>query len=258
MIRKRGRGFYCTREERAAIRARAAGLSVSRLVLDLVRDDSADRPALTAVEMAELLDGFRLLAAFLRGMPDRAAHVGVSQTTGSSGLEDEEAMNPDDEMPAARVRLSISATDDEWAIVHERALQRGLSRSRYLVGLLLPETTVGDRHGSALPALSGGEQREVLDGMRRLIALLSGEPGAALADMSERLAAFAGGAMLAGEGRKRTSRLRRPAKGSGGSAETRDMASAADSETPAVESTKQEQEDEGEVEPEPPDQGVLF
>ncbi|MCY4319309.1 MAG: hypothetical protein OXE76_09000, partial [Alphaproteobacteria bacterium] len=256
MIRKRGRGFYCTRQERAAIGARAAGLSVSRLVLDLVREDSTDRPALTAAEMAELLDGFRLLAAFLRGMPDGAAHVGVSQTAGSSGPEDEEATNPDDEMPAARVRLSISATDDEWAMVHERALQRGLSRSRYLVGLLLPEATVGNRHGSVLPALSGGEQREVLDGMRRLIALLSGEPGAALADMSERLAAFAGGTVLADEGRKRKSRLRRPAKGGGGSAETDDMASAADSEASPVESTKQQNLPETGAEPSR--QGALF
>ena len=272
MIGKRGRGFYCTRQERAAIgaRAAAAGLSVSRLVLDLVRDDIDERPVavLTAEEMAELLDGFRVLAAFLRGLPEPAMDACASQTTGSgAGLADRGGGADDSGgLPEERVRLSISATDGEWAMVHERASQRGLSRSRYLVGLVLPDAAIAGRHGSVLSALSGVEQRELLEGVRRLCALLSetAEPGAALTGMRERLAALpdAGGADLpgeglAGDGWKRKPRSRPAARG-GGRAETGGIASFSGPPPVAVENPDRETEDGAGVELEPPDQGVLL
>ena len=268
MILKRGRGFYCTRAERAAIgaRAAAAGRSVSGLLLDLVRDDGAARPVsgLTAQETGELLDGLRGLAAFLRRLPDRAADAGASQPAGSGagGPDLEDATYRKDGMPAERVRLSISATDEEWAGVDERASRRGLSRSRYLVGLALPDACATGLHASLLPALSGVEQREVLEGVRRLCALLSqtGDPGAALTGMRERLAVLpdTGGSGLAGDGRERRSRPRSAARGEGGPVETDAGGLISGSPPAAANSSKRAKEVEAEPDPEPPGQGALF
>ncbi len=259
MIGKRPRGFYCTREERSAIgaRAAAAGLSVSRLVLDLVHDDMADGPVsgLTAEEMAELLDGLRVVVAFVRGLPDRAEDAGALQPTGSGagGREDRDAA--DGPSLSERVRLSISATDDEWAAVQEQALRRGLSRSRYLVGLLLPDAGLNT---APLPALSGVEQREVLEGVRRISALLSetGDPGAGLTGMRERLAALSdvGGSGLAGDSGTREPCRRASAVRGGGHAET--GGAGPRSLPPAVGSSKPAET--GKTDPEPPDQGALF
>ena len=70
MMLKRPWTIWCSPEERAAIRARAraAGVPVSRLVLDLAFSEAGGRDgeALTAEEMAELLGGFRMLIAFVR------------------------------------------------------------------------------------------------------------------------------------------------------------------------------------------------
>ena len=258
---KRPRGFYCTREERSVIgaRAAAAGLSVSRLVLDLVRDDIAERhvSGLTAEEMAALLDGLRVLAAYVRGLPDRAEDAGALQPPGSGagGRDDGDAADRSGPSPSERVRLSISATDDEWAAVQEQALRHGLSRSRYLVGLLLPDAGL---NAAPLPALSGVEQREVLEAVRRISALLSetGDPGAGLTGMRERLAALsdAGGSGLAGDSGTREPCRRASAVRGGGHAETggagpRSLPPAAGSSKPA---------DTGKTDPEPPDQGALF
>ena len=215
MIGKRPRGFYCTREERAVIgaRAAAAGLSVSRLVLDLVHDDMADGPVsgLTATEMTELLDGLRVVVAYVRGLPDRAEDASTLQPPGSGGgrRDDGEATDRSGPSSSERVRLSISATDDEWAAVHERALRRGLSRSRYLVGLLLPDAGLNT---APLPALSGVEQREVLEALRRMPSLLS-EAGA-----PDRLSilADAEGPVLAEGGREEGPAAHPSAKGGSG------------------------------------------
>ena len=260
MIGKRPRGFYCTREERSAIgaRAAAAGLSVSRLVLDLVRDDIAERhvSGLAAEEMAALLDGLRVLAAYVRGLPDRAEDAGALQPAGSGagGREDGDAADRGGPSPSERVRLSISATDDEWAAVHEQALRHGLSRSRYLVGLLLPDAGL---NAAPLPALSGVEQREVLESVRRISALLS-EAGA-----PDRLSilADAGGPVLAERGREQRPGAHPSARrGSGGHAETGDAVSVSGAAVVVVESAERTGEAEAgnKPEPKPPDQGALF
>ena len=189
MIGKRPRGFYCTREERAAIgaRAAAAGLSVSRLVLDLVHDDMADGAVLglAAEEMAELLDGLRVVVAFVRDLPDQAEDAGALQPTGSGAGGREDGETADGPSPPERVRLSISATDEEWAAVHEQALRRGLSRSRYLVGLLLPDAGLNT---APLPALSGVEQREVLDAAAHAFAAFRSGSGLRPCPMPKALA----------------------------------------------------------------------
>ena len=144
MIRKRPRGVYCSPDERAAIRERAAaaGKSVSRLVLDLAFAGDADphASALTAEELVELLDGFRILVAFVRALKGQTTDGGDSGTVRGSGVSgDAGDADRSRRLPAERVRLPISATDKEWAAVHEQALRRGLSISRCLVGLVLPD-----------------------------------------------------------------------------------------------------------------------
>ena len=66
--------------------------------------------------------------------------------------------------------LTLSATDAEWAVVRANAERRGLSISRYVVALVLGG--VGDaRDGPAL-ALSGDEQREMLETVRSFRTLM--------------------------------------------------------------------------------------
>ena len=265
---KRPRGFYCTREERSVIAARAAaaGLSVSRLVLDLVRDDIAEHhvSGLAAEEMAALLDGLRVLAAYVRGLPDRAEDAGALQPPGSGagGRDDGETADRSGPSPSERVRLSISATDDEWAAVHEQALRHGLSRSRYLVGLLLPDAGL---NAAPLPALSGVEQREVLEAVRHLPSLLSEgrASGAGLTGMPDPSLASpdAGGSALAEGGREERLGAHPSARGGrGGHAETGDAVSVSGTSAVVVESAERtgEAEAENEPEPKPPDQGALF
>ena len=69
-------------------RAAAAGKSFPRLVLDLVFAEVADRhvSALTAEELAELLDGFQILVAFVRVLRNQAAHGDDSGTVRGSGV----------------------------------------------------------------------------------------------------------------------------------------------------------------------------
>ncbi len=263
MIRKHPRGFYSMREERSAIgaRAAAAGLSVSRLVLDLVHDDMADGPVsgLTAEEMAELLDGLRVVVAFVRGLPNRAEDAGALQPPGSGagGRDDGETADRSGPSPSERVRLSISATDEEWAAVHERARQRGLSISCYLVGLVLPEA---GPNAALLPALSGVEQREVLEALRRMPSLLSEgrAPRAGSTGMPDRFSASldAGGSALAGDGRMREPRARASAGRSGGHIETGVVEPC--SPPGAAESSNRAETGETGADPDAPDQGALF
>ena len=194
MIRKRPRTVWCGPEERAAIRAlaRAAGMPVSRLVLDLAFSDAGgrDKTALTAEEMAELLDGFRMLMAFVRMAKGGTVAIGGSGGGRGNGMAIAEDTEKSGRLPAEPVRLSVSATEEEWAAVRERARRHGLSVSRYLAGLVLPGGGAPGLHGDPLPALSGVEQRELLEAARHMRSLLSGAEngGAALPGMGERTA----------------------------------------------------------------------
>ena len=97
----------------------------------------------------------------------------------------------------ALVRVSISATDEEWELVGERANRQRMSGSRYLVAAALSE-------GGAHP-VAGGDERDLLEAVRRLRPLLSGGAGGLSGyGMRERLAvlfaAWAGGLAAAGRG----------------------------------------------------------
>ena len=74
--------------------------------------------------------------------------------------------------------ISISATDAEWETVRRHARRRGLSMSRYLVGLA--ERGGAEEIAGPAVALTRGEQRELLAALRALRALVeagpSGEP----------------------------------------------------------------------------------
>ena len=188
---KRPRGVSCSPEQRDAIRERAAaaGKTVSRLVLDAALADGTGghAPALSAEELTELLRGFRTLVAFVRVLRDRATDSG-DPGAAVSGNGDGGARNG--RASAVAVRLSISATDREWAALGKQARRRGLPVSQYLVGLVLPDSSVSGPHADPLPALDGVEQRELLDGVRLVQSLLSetGGPSAASDGMREWLA----------------------------------------------------------------------
>lgn len=87
MNRKRPRSVYCSPEEHAAIRERAAaaGLPVSRFLLERAqqaREEAGSGPAaaLTEAERAELHDGVRVLSAFadlLRGGGPKSSGPGA-------------------------------------------------------------------------------------------------------------------------------------------------------------------------------------
>ena len=196
MMLKRPWTIWCSPEERAAIRARAraAGVPVSRLVLDLAFSEagSRDGEALTAEEMAELLGGFRMLIAFVRMAKGGAVDTGGSGAGHGNGAPVAGDTEKGRRLSAERARLSISATTEEWATVQARARARGLSVSRYLVGLVLPDGGAAGLHGDPLPALSGAEQRELLEVARHMRSLLSGaeDGGAASPGMRKRTAAL--------------------------------------------------------------------
>ncbi len=188
---KRAWTVWCRPEERAAIRARArtVGVPVSRLVLDLAFAEAGNRDeaALTAKEMAELLGGFRMLVAFVRMVKGEAVDAG-GPGDGAAVCED---LEEGGRLPAERTRLSVSATEEEWTAIRERARRYGLSVSRYLVGLVLPDGGAPGLHGNPLPALGGMEQRELLEAARHMRSLLSGaeDGGIALSGMREWTAA---------------------------------------------------------------------
>ena len=73
--------------------------------------------------------------------------------------------------------ISLSATDAEWGVVRRNADRRGLSIARYLVGLVERDGS----EGRVDLALVRGEQRELLEAVREIRALLLGDavPGGA-------------------------------------------------------------------------------
>ena len=66
--------------------------------------------------------------------------------------------------------ISLSATDAEWGVVRRNADRRGLSIARYLVGLVGRDGS----EGRVDLALVRGEQRELLEAVREIRALLLG------------------------------------------------------------------------------------
>lgn len=231
MILKRARIVHCSEAERDAIRERAAaaGKTLSRFLLDPVapgdREDGV--AALTPAELVDLCEGLRALVAFLRAP---GGGQGLAAARGGGVVRDVAA----DGLPQGRrVRVSVSATDEEWALVRERAAGRGLSISDFLVGLALP---AGSASGAGpLPALNGLEQREALDALRQMRKLLSAGDGRndAPSDVRERHAGSpdapaagsagpeqAGREALPGDGRAEGTEAVKEAGGGGGISKT--------------------------------------
>ena len=92
MSRKRPRSVYCSPEEHAAIqeRAAAAGLPVSRFLLERAREEAGSGPAavLTEAERAELHDGIRVLAAFADLLLGAASGGGPGALPADDGTKD--------------------------------------------------------------------------------------------------------------------------------------------------------------------------
>ena len=71
--------------------------------------------------------------------------------------------------------ISLSATDADWEIVRRNAKRRGLSIARYLVELVerdASEEEAGLRHECPALALAAEEQREQLEAVREIRALM--------------------------------------------------------------------------------------
>ena len=80
--------------------------------------------------------------------------------------------------PKPNRHLSLSATDAEWAMVSRNAASCGLSKARYLVGLVERDAS-GSGTGAGAGedpdpsmALAPEEQRELLEAVRAIHALL--------------------------------------------------------------------------------------
>ena len=94
--------------------------------------------------------------------------------------------------------ISLSATDADWETVRRNAMRRGLSIARYLVELVerdASEEDAGLRHECPELALAAEEQREQLEAVREIRALmLEGEDAGLrhecplVRDMQERIA----------------------------------------------------------------------
>ena len=104
--------------------------------------------------------------------------------------------------------ISLSATDADWEIVRSNAKRRGLSIARYLVELVerdASEEDAGLRHECPALTLAAEEQRELLEAVREVRALmLEGEDaGPLVRDMQERIAVMfaAWASAMAGSGR---------------------------------------------------------
>ena len=110
--------------------------------------------------------------------------------------------------------ISTSATDADWEVVRSNAERRGLSIARYLLELVerdASEEDAGLRHECPALALAKEEQREQLEALREVRALmLEGEDaGPLVRDMQERIAVMfaAWASAMAGSGRTEEMRM---------------------------------------------------
>ena len=71
--------------------------------------------------------------------------------------------------------LSISANDADWGVVGRNAARRGLSKARYLVGLVKRDASEEEDRGPYM-ALAPEEQRELLEAVREVRVLMLEEP----------------------------------------------------------------------------------
>ena len=67
--------------------------------------------------------------------------------------------------------LSISAKDADWGVVGRNAARLGLSKARYLVGLVKRDASQEEDRGPSM-ALTPEEQRELLAALREVRALI--------------------------------------------------------------------------------------
>ena len=72
--------------------------------------------------------------------------------------------------------LSLSARDSEWAVVSRNAAKLGLSKARYLVGLVERDAAEEEDRGPWV-ALAPEEQRGLLETVRAIHALMQDAPG---------------------------------------------------------------------------------
>ena len=70
--------------------------------------------------------------------------------------------------------VSLSATDAEWAVVSGNAERRGLSKARYLMGLV--ERDAGGEDPAPPMVLAPDDQRALLASVRAIHALLTEGP----------------------------------------------------------------------------------
>lgn len=81
------------------------------------------------------------------------------------------AVRPSKRRAKGNRHLSLSARDSEWAVVSRNAAKLGLSKARYLMGLVEREAA-GEEDKGPFVALSPEEQRAQLEAVRAIHALL--------------------------------------------------------------------------------------
>ena len=211
---RRQRSLHCKPAEQAMIRERAeaASKTVSRYVVELALADDPDRHplVLTEEEQAEVAGWGAGVAGIRAGSPARAsgrqraepAERGLCACTGAGAVSRKRRRRK------VGKHISLSATDADWEIVRRNATRRGLSIARYLVELVerdASEEDAGLRHECPALALAAEEQRELLEAVREVRALmLEGEDaGPLVRDMQERIAVMfaAWASAMAGSGR---------------------------------------------------------
>ncbi len=81
------------------------------------------------------------------------------------------AVRPSKRRAKRHRHLSLSARDSEWAVVSRNAARLGLSKARYLVGLVERDAAEEEDKGPFM-ALAPEEQRALLEAVRAIHALL--------------------------------------------------------------------------------------